>query len=284
MVDITVVGSVNLDLVARAPRLPVPGETVTDADFSIHPGGKGANQALAAQRLGAQVTLVARVGSDANSAPALALLRPGGVELTDVTTDPEAPTGVALIAVDHNGENQIVVAPGANRTINPDAVAGVEVADAVICQLEIPTAVVEAAAQHRRGLFVLNAAPVRPLPPELVSRCDVIVVNEVEHEALRSDLSLFSGLIALTLGADGAVLLRDGVEIARSTPPPVTVIDTVGAGDTFVAALTVALAEGRSPAEALTWATAAGSLATTRHGAQPSLPTRHDVDELTGRR
>ncbi len=277
---ITVVGSVNLDLVASAARLPIPGETLTDATFATHPGGKGANQALAARRLGADVSLIGRVGADANAGPALSLLREGGVDVERVDVDADAPTGVALIVVSADGENQIVVAPGANRTMTPDDVHIETGTDAVICQLEIPIDVVEAAAERTRGLFVLNAAPVRRLPTTLIDRCDVIVVNQVEHEALADRLSGLDGLIALTLGAAGAVLLRGGEEVARATPPPVTVVDTVGAGDTFVAALTVALAEGCGAEEALTRATAAGSLATTRAGAQPSLPARSEVEAI----
>lgn len=278
MVRITVVGSINLDLVARADRLPVPGETLTDGVFSVHPGGKGANQALAAHRLGADVSMIGCVGRDANADQALGILREEGVNLDGVSTEPSVPTGVAVIIVGRDGENQIVVAPGANRRLSPAAVASGD-EHAVVCQLEISTEVVERAA-GTDAFFVLNAAPVRPVPDTLLHACDLIVVNEVEYDALGSRLDDVPALVALTLGSAGSRLLRRGREIASARPPEVEVIDTVGAGDTFVAALTVALLERRPHEDALRWATVAGSLATTRIGAQTSLPHRADVDGL----
>ena len=167
MNSITVIGSVNLDMVASAPRLPVPGETVTDAVLSTHPGGKGANQALAARRMGADVSMIGRVGSDPNAVMALALLRDGGVDLDGVRVDDTAVTGVAMVVVDADGENQIVVAPGANRMLTAEDVRVGE-AGAVICQLEIPLEAVVEAGRQTTGLFCLNAAPVRPLPNELI--------------------------------------------------------------------------------------------------------------------
>ncbi len=278
-ISVVVVGSVNLDLIAHATRLPRPGETVTDARFTVAPGGKGANQALAARRLGADVRLIARVGADANAGLALELLSAGGVDLTGVDQVEDEATGVALIVVDERGENQIVVAPGANRLLAPGAV-DVDGAGAVVCQLEIPSAVVERAAQACTGIFCLNAAPVRPVPDAVLRRCDVLVVNQVEFDQLRPKLELVRGLVALTLGSEGAVLLRGGEEVARATPPVVDVVDTVGAGDTFVAAFVVGLLEGRSEQAALRRAVIAGALATTRRGAQPSLPFLDAVDAL----
>ncbi len=273
------VGSVNLDMVATAPRLPSPGETVTDASFAVHPGGKGANQALAARRLGADVSLIARVGTDANSGPALDLLRRDGVDLDRSSRDREHPTGVALIVVDEAGENQIAVAPGANRHLQPEDLdlAGF---DAVIAQLEVPVDTVISAATRTENLFVLNAAPVRALPSELIDACDVIVVNEGEHAALSEELKRAEAIVITTLGPRGARARRGAEEIGFASAPTVNAIDTVGAGDAFTAAVTVALCEGRDMSDALAWACAAGALAATRRGAQPSLPTRSELDDF----
>src|SRR5438067_1635202 len=207
---IAVVGSINLDLVARCERLPRPGETVTDATFARVPGGKGANQALAAARLGAAVRLLGAVGDDSFAGEALALLQQGGVDLAGVRRV-GAPTGVALILVDADGENEIVVAPGANGLVEPGDELGN--ANAVLCQLEVPVAAVAAAAAQA-SFFCLNAAPARPLPAELLDHVDLLVVNAYELEAV----GRFVGLTALTLGAEGAVLLEGGQEIARAAP------------------------------------------------------------------
>jgi len=262
---ITVVGSVNLDLVARVERLPRPGETVTDAVFERVRGGKGANQAVACARLGAEVTLVCAVGRDGFADEAL----PEEQGLTVRAQRVDAPTGVALILVDGAGENQIVVAPGANAELrDPDPGE----ADAVLCQLEIPDEAVVAAWHATTGLFCLNAAPARRVAVDP----DLAVVNRYELEALgRGD-----GLVALTLGADGAVLLEDGEEVARAEPPPVDAVDGTAAGDAFTACLLVSLLEGRGREEALRRACAAGALAASRFGAQPSLPTAADVDAI----
>ncbi len=271
----------NLDMVATAPRLPKPGETVTDASFAVHPGGKGANQALAAQLLGAEVSLIARVGTDANSGPALELLRRGGVDLDRAYRDREHATGVALIVVDEAGENQITVAPGANRHLQPEDLdlAGF---DAVIAQLEVPTDTVMSAATRTQGLFVLNAAPVRALPLGLIQACDVVVVNEGEHAALTDALKRSDAIVITTLGPRGARAQRGAEEIGFASAPTVNAIDTVGSGDAFTAAVTVALCEGRDISDALAWACAAGALTATRRGAQPSLPTRIELDDFVG--
>jgi ribokinase len=264
--SLAVVGSVNLDLVARCERLPRPGETVTGAQFARYPGGKGANQAVAAARLGADVRFVGCVGRDAHADEALAGLKEAGVELA--VREVDAPTGVALILVAADGENQIVVAPGANTLV-----AGSEAgdADAVLCQLEIPDAAVEEAARHARFLC-LNAAPARPLPV----RPGLLVVNRYEFDALGRP----GGLVALTLGAGGAVLLENGVEVVRAEPPPVVAVDGTAAGDAFTACLLVSHLEGRGWGEALRRACAAGAVAASRPGAQPSLPTAAEVDAL----
>lgn len=275
---ITVLGSVNLDLVARCERLPKAGETILGGVFDRFPGGKGANQALAAQRLGAQVRLIARVGADSEADAALALLREDGADLTACRPTPDLPTGVALIAVSADGENQIVVAPGANATLAvadlPERVEG-----ALIGQLETPVETLAAAAVRCDGLVSLNLAPASEAPDALLDRAGLLIVNETEADWYGLDrLKARDGLTALTLGAKGAVLFRGREEIARAEPPQVETVDTTGAGDTFVAALTLALVEGRDPAAALRFACAAGALSTTRHGAQPALPRRAEVE------
>jgi ribokinase len=265
--ELTVVGSVNLDLVARVERLPRPGETVSGATFERVPGGKGANQAVAAARLGAPVRFVGCVGSDPFAEEALAGLREAGVEL-DVRTV-EAPTGVALILVDREGENTIAVAPGANAEVGGFTLWETE---AVLCQLEIADAAVEQARAQARGLFCVNAAPARPLTVEP----DLLVVNRYEHEVVGD----VAPLVALTLGAEGAVLLERGVEVARARPPEVDAVDGTAAGDAFTACLVVSLLEGRDREEALRRACAAGAIAASRFGAQPSLPTADEVDGI----
>ena len=270
--SLSVVGSTNLDLVAHVERFPRPGETLTDAEFARHPGGKGANQAVAAARLGAEVRFVGAVGTDSFAEEALAGLVEAGCELVVRTVD--GPTGVALIYVDDEGENVIVVAPGANAAVEPGDAEVVE-GDAVLCQLEIPLGTIAAAARAA-GFFCLNAAPARPVPEELVRRADLVVVNRYELEALPAT----PRLTALTLGAEGAVLLEDGGEAARAAAPRVDAVDGTGAGDAFTACLVVSMLEGRPREEALARACKAGALAASRAGAQPSLPTAEEVDAL----
>lgn len=276
---LTVVGSVNLDLVARCAELPRPGETLTAASFALVPGGKGANQALAAARMGGHVRMVAKVGDDSYATLALADLRAGGVDLTSVAVRP-GPTGIAMIVVDDHGENQIVVVPGANGDLAASDV-DVPAGDAVLVQLEIPDAALVAAATQATGLFALNAAPARPVPDVVRQRADLVIVNRLEAEvlgAVRPD-----ALVAVTFGAEGALLKRgDGTELARATPPPVVAVDGTGAGDSFCGALVVALLEGRDHADALRRACAAGALAASRAGAQPSLPMMAEVDAIVG--
>lgn len=268
------VGSANTDLVARCERLPRPGETVTDADFERVPGGKGANQAVAAARLGARVRFVGRIGTDDL---VLRSLEREGIDTSGVVRD-DGEGGVAMILVEASGENVIVVAPGANRRLSPDEVDLGE-ADAVMSQLEIPRDVVRAVAARSR-FFCLNAAPATgSLEPELEP--DLLVVNRYEYELVGSR----AGLVALTLGAEGAVLLQGDREVARARPPQVQAVDGTAAGDAFCAALVVALLEGREQAQSLARACAAGALAASRPGAQPSLPTAAEVDEaLAGAR
>lgn len=277
--SIAVVGSVNLDIVAAAPRLPVAGETVTDAELNRYPGGKGANQALAAKRLGAQVALIARVGDDAAAEEALTLLHAEGVDLSQCLTVDGAVTGTALIAVDPSGENQIVVAPGANRCFEPSSLPMLS-SDALLCQLEVPLATIAAAAESFDGFFCINVAPAQAVPIEILRRADLLVMNETEAAFFGAVIDECDGMVALTYGARGAELRQGGRKMAEASPPQVTSIDATGAGDTFTAALTVALLEGQQVQQALSFACAAGASATTKRGAQPSFPNRQDVETL----
>jgi ribokinase len=276
MSSIVVIGSVNIDIVASVSRLPTPGETVTGAELNRFPGGKGANQALAAQRLGADVKLVARVGDDAAADEALKLLREGGVDLSDCRRVDGAATGTALIAVAPPGENHIVVAPGANKTLVADDVQAIY-AEAVICQLEVPVPVIVQTAESFEGFFCVNLAPAAEIDVSVLQRADLVVVNETESDWYGGSLEACSGMVATTRGAGIATLEHEGKIIAEATPPGVQAVDTTGAGDTFTAALTVALVEGQSPDQALTFACTAGAIATTTMGAQPSLPSRESV-------
>jgi ribokinase len=262
--ELVVVGSANLDLVARCERLPRAGETLTDATFERHPGGKGANQAVAAARLGADVRFLGAVGDDDFAELALAGLRKAGVEL-DLARG--TATGVALILVDEAGENVIVVAPGANAELGP-----VEPGGNVLCQLEIPVAAVESAARSAERFF-LNAAPAKPLPPEVIRAAELVVVNRYELEAL----SETPRLTALTLGGEGAALLENGKEVARAPAPRVNAVDGTAAGDAFTACLVVSQLEGRDLEESLRRACVAGAIAASRPGAQPSLPTADEI-------
>jgi len=261
--QLAVVGSINLDLVAKVERLARPGETVSGATLDRIPGGKGANQAVAAARLGADVRMVGCVGVDSFAAEALVGLQEAGVELDVRQVD--APTGIALIVVAADGENEIVVVPGANAEVGDFAVGG-----NVLCQLEIPDGAVREAREQADWLCV-NAAPARPIPIE----ADLVVANRYEAEVVGGQR-----LIAITLGAEGAVLLEDGKEVARAKPPRVDAVDGTAAGDAFTACLVVSLVEGREREEALRRACAAGAIAASRFGAQPSLPTAHDVDAI----
>lgn len=275
---VVVVGSVNLDLVARVARLPAGGDTVAATGYTRVPGGKGANQALAARRLGAEVTLLAAVGTDEAADEALALLAADGVDLTALQRVDE-PTGTALITVDDSGENTIVVVPGANArlTVDPGALAG---ADAVVCQLEVPmdTVVAAAAAAPAGALFCLNPSPAAPVPDAVLDRADLVVANRAELAAVPGlDRA---ALVAVTAGADGAVLRAGGREVARAASPVVTAADGTGAGDSFTGALVVGLLSGLDREAALRRACLAGAAAASRPGAQPSLPRPADLDAL----
>ena len=252
----------NLDLVARVDRLPRAGETLTAQAYDRIPGGKGANQAVAAARLGAQVRFVGCVGTDAFAEEVLVNLR--GLELDLRRVD--MPTGIALILVSDDGENEIVIVPGANAELRD-----VQVRGAVLCQLEIPDEAIAAARTGAEWLCV-NAAPARPL----VVDADLVVANRYELEAIGEQ----QGMVAVTLGEEGAILYDGRTEIARARPPRIGAVDGTAAGDAFTACLAVSHLEGRDWEEALRRACAAGALAASRFGAQPSLPTADEVDAI----
>ena len=248
---------------AKVERLPRPGETLSGATLERIPGGKGANQAVAAARLGAAVRMVGSVGADSNADEALGGLRAAGVEL-DVR-EVDAPTGIAIILVADDVENVIVVVPGANARVGNFMVGG-----SVLCQLEIPDEAIAQARAQAEWLCV-NAAPARPLAVD----ADLVVANRYEAEVIGEQR-----LIAVTRGEEGAVLLENGKEVARAQPPHVEAVDGTAAGDAFTACLAVSLLEGREPDDALRRACAAGAIAASRFGAQPSLPTAGEVDEI----
>ncbi|GIF96760.1 ribokinase [Catellatospora citrea] len=293
---VTVVGSVNMDLVATAPTLPRPGETVLGDGFATVPGGKGANQAVAAARAGAACRFVGAVGTDTFADDLRANLAAAGVDTEQLRSAP-GPSGVALIAVDAAAENLIVVAPGANATLTAltgGDRAAITAADVLLCQLEIPleTVVQAATAAHDAGVsVVLNAAPARALPAQLLQAVDLLVVNEGEAAAIagtgRQDPSgLLDALLAhvprvvMTLGAAGAAYAdRDGQRLDVPAPR-ITAVDTTAAGDAFTGALAVAWAQRRPIAEALRWACAAGAVCAQRHGAATALPTQAEIDQM----
>jgi ribokinase len=289
---IVVVGSANMDLVGLAERLPMPGETVLGGDFVMTPGGKGANQAIAAARAGADCTFLAAIGSDSFGVTINAQLKAAGVETAYVRTGYGA-SGVAVIMVDRAGENSILVSPGANSTfvgLTPDEEDVIADADVLLCQQEIPvdTVVAAARAARRAGVrVILNAAPARANPPELFAALDVLVVNESEAAFITGsanrDMAALLELVprvVLTLGGDGAWYAdRDG-RADRVPPFPVEVVDSTAAGDAFTGALAVAWGEGRDLVDAVRWANAAGAVCVGTVGAFPSLPDRADIDGL----
>ena len=294
-----VVGSANADLVVKVVRRPGAGETVLGGELVTLPGGKGANQAVAAARLGASTAFIGRVGQDAHGQLLLDSLRSDGVDVTAVTTGAE-PTGVAIIYLTPDGDNSIVVAPGANGTLAPEHVRGTAVATAevLLLQREVDPGTSLAAALACGGQVVLNLAPSGPMPAQLLARTDVLVVNQ--HEA--ADLLAAAGLldpaapagpegpadaaellrglgpaaVVVTLGADGAVAV-DASGRYRARSPRVPVVDTTGAGDAFTGALGWRLAAGDDLATALEVAVKVGALTVTRTGAQPSFPTAAEM-------
>ena len=281
-VSIRVIGSINLDIVATGKTLPRPGETVTGASLAYHPGGKGANQAVAARKLGADVAIIGCVGANGAADQALSLLRASGVDIAGVRSVRDLPTGVALIAVGADGENQIIVAPGANTAVTQASMSDLSDAhyDATICQLELPISTIEAIAQSVVGFFAINLAPAQTVPEAILQRADLIVVNETEAAFYGDSLHNLPGLLVITLGSQGAIMYHGAEGTIQAKSPHVIPVDTIGAGDTFVGALVLALMEGQSRQDALTFACAAGAAATQKAGAQPSMPDRADVYAL----
>jgi len=302
MPHIVVVGSLNMDLVVRTHHMPGPGETVLGDDFQTIPGGKGANQAVAAARQGARVSMVGRVGDDAFGHTLRSSLQSEGVDIGHVKVDSTAPTGIAMITLDGAGQNSIVVAPGANAQLTAEdvetALNAAGAFDALVMQLEISLPVVQAAARmaHEHGAkIILNPAPVQPVPAELLTLVDVLIPNESEtsmlsglpadspeqaEQAAQVLLDQGVGAVVLTLGAHGAAVLEPGQEVVHLPPHLVDVVDTTAAGDAFVAALATRWSEGISLWEAAHCGNKAGALTVTKLGAQPSLPTRPEVDRF----
>lgn len=294
---ITVVGSINLDLIAAVDRLPGPGETLRSDGFRTAPGGKGANQALAAARAGGEVRMIGAVGKDSFSAEALACLEEGKVQLGGVR-QAAAATGIALIFVDAKGENVIVIAPGANDTVLPGDLAKARFGkgEIVLLQHEIPLATVEAtiaATAEAGGTSVLNTAPFRADAAKLLPMADYVVANETEFDLYADALKLEGAdrrarmqdfvdrtgrTVVVTLGADGVIAATPDGQFAVPALP-VTPVDTVGAGDTFCGYLGAGLAAGLPLEQALRRAAAAGSLACLKPGAQPAIPHASEVDK-----
>ena len=297
--NVVVLGSANLDIVVPVPHHPATGETVLGGHHDRIPGGKGANQAVAAARLGARVAMVGRVGSDDAGGTLRTALQEAGVDCRYLAVDGLAPSGLALIGVDGGGDNTIIVSPGANGRVGPDdvvAAASLLASAAVtLVQLEVPAMAVEAAVAASGGKVVLNPAPASLLSGALLERVDVLVPNRIELAQLAGSAEA-SGLAAVeemarglpvptvvvTLGADGALLVAGGDAVVLPAPP-VEVVDTTGAGDAFCGAIAEALARGVAIDEATARAVHAGSLATTRRGAQPSLPTGAQVNASLAR-
>jgi ribokinase len=299
--QVIVVGSLNMDLVVRTPRIPVPGETIIGRDFHTLPGGKGANQAVAAARVGGRVTMVGRLGQDDFGQALRRNLEAANIDQTYLSMDDTAATGVALIEVDDAAQNSIVVASGANMQLTPThveaAAQAIAKADVLLLQLEVPLETcIRAAeiAQQQQTTVILNPAPAQTLPEHFLRLVDILIPNESETALLtqasianQDDLAAAAQqlrawgvkTIILTLGEQGA-LLADETGISLHPTFPVTPIDTTAAGDAFVGGFAVALAEGRPQSEAIRWGNATGALATTQLGAQPSLPTRQQVEAL----
>ncbi|WP_174561840.1 ribokinase [Rhodococcus triatomae] len=278
---VVVVGSINMDLIVGTPRIPDPGETVLGDRFATGPGGKGANQAVAAARAGAEVAFVGAVGTDTFALELRQSLVDAEVDVTQLR-EIDGPSGVAMITVDDAGRNSIVVAPGANGSLagltaaDLDAIAS---ADVLLCQLEIPLDTAVSATAHARAhgtVVLLNPSPVRPLPPDLTDSVDVLVANEAEAAQLADDIAAVPHRIT-TLGGRGARHLGPDGGRTAVAPPQVDVVDTTGAGDAFAGAL--AAVWGRRD-DALAFAVAAGALATTRRGAAASAPQLQEIESI----
>ena len=296
--DIAVVGSANLDIVVPVSHHPVPGETVLGGDHAQIPGGKGANQAVASARLGSNVAFVGCIGADAAGAALLESLSSAGVDTSGLRTIEGVPSGIALITVGPDGDNAIVVSPGANARLTPgDVQAEAARLDCAVTQLqlEIPLETTLAAARTATGLVLLDPAPapLEGLPRELLDEVDIVAPNETELALLvgrdvdPTDLpdlvdagrSLLVQHVVVTLGSRGALVISDGV-VTEVPAPAVQAVDTTAAGDAFRSALATCLAKGQNLVEASSYAVRVGAATTLRFGAQPSLPTVEEVDEL----
>jgi len=296
MTKILVVGSINMDLVVRVSHSPKPGETVLGSDFATFPGGKGANQAVAASRMGGEVSMVGRVGMDDFGDGLLQELVDNQIKTAHVIKDPTAPTGIAMIAVAHNGENMIVVASGANSKVSVEDVneanSLMSETDIMLVQMECPletvTAAIELANVH--GLpVILNPAPAQSLSKDILSKVDYLTPNQSELVLLTGEEDLEEGVqklhswgvqnIVVTLGSEGAWVISKDIDL-HLPAYQVTAVDTTAAGDAFNGALAVAIAEGEPLLKAVRYGMAAGALATTKRGAQPSLPTREAVEQF----
>lgn len=295
---VVVIGSLNMDLVTRAPRLPRGGETLIGQSFATVSGGKGANQAVAAARLGAQVSMVGCVGSDAYGEELRGALMVEQIDCQAVSTV-EGSSGVALIVVDDNSQNAIVIVAGANGALTPQVIdrfdAVLQAADVIICQLEVPDATVGHALKRGRELgkiVILNPAPAsRPLPADWYASIDYLIPNESEASALSGLpvdslasaetaatrlIALGAGKVIITLGAQGSMFVN-GTGFEHFPAPTVKAVDTTAAGDTFVGGFAAALASGKTEAEAIRFGQVAAALSVTRAGAQPSIPTLSEV-------
>jgi len=302
MSRILVIGSINTDMVVRSPELPFPGQTLMGHSFQTTGGGKGANQAVAAARLGAEVSLIARIGDDAFGKMSIENFKKEKINIENIYTDSDAPSGVAFIVVDDKGENIIVVAPGANASLNEkdiqDAEDAIKKADIILFQLEIPMSTVaegiRLAKKHNR-MVMLNPAPAAMIPKEILHSVDFITPNQTEaltltgiavNDALTAqqacDVLHKRGVLTVivTMGEQGAYISSDNYKGLVAGFTTGVVVDTVAAGDTFCGGLAIAIAEGKSLKDAVQFANAAAALSVTKAGAQASIPVRTDVINL----